>query len=56
MVSCIDNFLLRFLGSGDNPALRLVGPLGNFIHRVDDLHRTVDELIEDVTGWEELDA
>ena len=46
VVSCVDNFLLRFLGSGDNPALRLVGlirlvRLIRLLHLVKDLARMV---------------
>ncbi|CAK9101293.1 unnamed protein product [Durusdinium trenchii] len=46
VVSCIDNFLLRFLGSGDNPALRLVGlvrlvRLVRLLHLIKDLARMV---------------
>ena len=42
----VDNFLLRFLGSGDNPALRLVGlirlvRLIRLLHLVKDLARMV---------------
>lgn len=46
VVSCIDNFVLRFMGSGDNPALRLVGlirlvRLIRLLHLVKDLARMV---------------
>ena len=46
LVGGVDNFLLRFLGSGDNPALRLVGlirlvRLIRLLHLVKDLARMV---------------
>ena len=46
----IDNFVLRFMGSGDNPALRLVGlirlvRLIRLLHLVKDLARMVKDFV-----------